>query len=652
MRYIGSKSKLLDIISETLSKHLYGWETTFCDLFGGTNIVGSHFKEKFEIISNDLLYFSYINAKATIENNGGLTFRGLKAVGIKSPLAYLQEQANAYIHSDKINYYELNYSPTGEAQYFSVENAKRIDFIRDTIDEWRANFLITELEEAYLIACLLNAVPKVSNITGTYGAYLKTWDKRALKPLVLEPITVIDNHRHNKCFNEDSIRLANRITADITYIDTPYNNRQYASNYHLLENIAKNDKPSLHGKTRIFDWQYAKSEFSVKNQAEDAMNRLIQSIHSTHVMLSYSNEGLIDREALVQIIEKYAVKGTIEEIKIPYRKYKSKIPSESDSLYELLFYFQRKEGSHQMFSTKDERTNTLTKTSVWSCRSPRYIKSPLNYIGGKYKLLDQIIPLFPQNISTFLDLFSGGANVGINVSAKKYIFNDMNTRINELFRYFMSSDADSIISEIKEVIRQWGLSKENEEAYLMFRDYYNKNPEPILLYTLVSFSYNYQFRFNNAMQYNNPFGRNRSHFSSRMEENLRRFVTKLHEIDACFTDNYFEEYDYRSLSSQDFVYLDPPYLITTGSYNDGNRGFKNWGKNEETQLYKLLVKLNERDIRYALSNVIEHKGKENKQLIEFINSNDVTVHYLDFNYDNSSHNSKSKGSLEVLVTNY
>ena len=281
-----------------------------------------------------------------------------------------------------------------------------------------------------------------------------------------------------------------------------------------------------------------------------------------------------------------------------------------------------------------------------------YIKSPLNYVGGKYKLLNQIIPKFSKNIDTFVDLFSGGCNVGINVNANTYVFNDINCRINEMFRFFATQSEDELVAEIKSRIDEFQLSKTNEDGYLKFREQYNSNPNPLDLYILVSYSYNYQFRFNNSMKFNNPFGRNRSQFSENMERNLRLFINKLRTMDAIFTDKCFTELDLLSLSKDDFVYLDPPYLITTGSYNDGNRGFLNWGRSQEEQMYNLMEQLSSRGIKFALSNVLEHKGKTNEFLKSYIENNSVNVHYLDSNYNNSSYNSKKTGCVELLITNY
>ena len=649
MRYIGSKIEIIPYIDKLLNKHITESDTTFLDLFGGTNVVGEYFKKKFKIYSNDLLYFSYVNAKAIIENNEELFFLGLKNLGITSPLDYLQKEAENYISSSHVGYYEKSYSPTGNAMYLSVENAKRIDFIRDKIDTWREQNIITNNEFYYLLSVLIEAIPFVSNTTGTYGAFLKHWDKRAYKPLELVPLSVLNNHSENKCFNVDANELVKTLSVDIAYIDTPYNSRQYASNYHLLENIAVNNKPALKGVTKIFDWNKKKSNYCTKTHALEAMTDLIQNIDARHIIVSYNNEGIIAEEDLINLLKEESYNKSVDVVRIPYRKYKSKVQSKAENLYEILLYIQKKPYNK---IREDLKENTTENISTWKCDKKAFIKSPLNYIGGKYRLLSQILPLFPDNINTFLDLFSGGANVGINVPANKHIFNDMNVRINEMFRYFNSITAAEAVEQVKRVIKENNLSKTNEEEYLDFRKKYNCSPNPLDLYVLSCYSYNYQFRFNNSMEFNNPFGRNRSHFSENMENNLVKFINKLHSINANFTDEYFENIDIEMLGENDFVYMDPPYLITTGSYNDGNRGFKDWGIEEEKELYQLMRILTKKNVRYALSNVIEHKGKTNTLLTNFVSEENVFVHKLDFSYNHSSHNTTRAGSIEVLITNY
>lgn len=648
LRYIGSKQLLLKKIESLLDKHIVGDEEIFLDLFAGTNSVGLYFKNRYTIYSNDLLYFSYVHAKAVIENNKQLSFATLKKNGIDNPFYYLQNEDN--INSNRTSYYQEAYTPLGNTMYLSIENGRKIDFIREKLDEWKMKRWVTDEEYYYLLSSLIESIPYVSNITGTYGAFLKHWDKRALKPLELVPLEVKNNNRKNIAFNKDANELVKEISADIVYIDTPYNTRQYASNYHVLENIATNLHPELKGKTKIFDWSSLRSDYATKKNALNAMESLIKNIDTTHIILSYNNEGIINEDELIELLSKYAVDNHIEVERIPYRKYKSKISSEQNDLYELLIYLQRKPIEPKKIKVECLIENDEKK--VWHPQTQKYLKSPLNYIGGKYKLLNQIIPLFPDNINTFVDLFSGGANVGINVVAKYYIFNDMNNKINEMFRYFNNYTADELILKIKNRINQYGLSKTNESAYLKFRKDYNDNPNPLDLYVLVSYSYNYQFRFNNSMEFNNPFGRNRSQFSKNMEKNLRLFVDKLRSMDAIFTDELFNNVDLDFLTPQDFVYLDPPYLITKGNYNDGNRGFVNWGEKQERDMYDLMDRLTQKGVRYALSNVLKHKGRTNNLLNDYIDFHDVHINYLDYHYNNSSYNTIGSGSTEVLITNY
>jgi len=283
------------------------------------------------------------------------------------------------------------------------------------------------------------------------------------------------------------------------------------------------------------------------------------------------------------------------------------------------------------------------------------VKSPLNYIGGKYKILPQILPLFPDNINTFVDLFAGGCNVGINAKANKIIFNDNLTYLIDFFKTIQQQELEITLNHIKKRIKEFDLSITNDKAYKEFRDYYNKTKEPLDLFVLIAFSFNHQIRFNNNHQFNNPFGKNRSSFNPKMQYNLEKFIIKLKTLNIEFTNLNFDEFDFSQLSKTDFVYADPPYLITTGTYNDGKRGFTGWNEKEELKLLQILSNLNKRNIKFALSNVIEHKGKTNHLLINWIKDNSFLMNYINKNYANSNYQTKNReknGSIEVLITNY
>ncbi|EGQ3542994.1 DNA adenine methylase, partial [Staphylococcus pseudintermedius] len=313
MRYIGSKAILLNEIEKVIEKNVSGSEGSFLDLFAGTNTVANHFKHKYEVTTNDILYFSFVNSKAKIENNNPLKYSKL---GI-DPFKYLNDDNNA-LNYNGCFYYTNNYTPCGNAMYFSEENGKKIDFIRNTIDEWYNNNLLEEYEYYYLVSSLIEAIPYISNITGTYGAFLKHWDKRALNKLEIKPLTIINNGYNNKSYNQDANILVKNIKSDITYIDTPYNNRQYASNYHLLENIARNTKPKLNGKTKIFDWSFLKSKYSMKSKAFDSLEDLISNLDTTYLILSYNDEGIINVTDLLELLKKYSIDGKVDVTEIPY----------------------------------------------------------------------------------------------------------------------------------------------------------------------------------------------------------------------------------------------------------------------------------------------------------------------------------------------
>uniref|UniRef100_UPI0034DFCB6E Dam family site-specific DNA-(adenine-N6)-methyltransferase n=1 Tax=Candidatus Thiodubiliella endoseptemdiera TaxID=2738886 RepID=UPI0034DFCB6E len=284
------------------------------------------------------------------------------------------------------------------------------------------------------------------------------------------------------------------------------------------------------------------------------------------------------------------------------------------------------------------------------------IKSPLNYIGGKHKLLNQLLPLFPNNIDNFVDLFSGGCNVAVNINSNKVYCNDNLIFLIEMFNDFKSKGYRKVLSHVEQRIKQFDLSLTNTVGYIELRREYNKNKKPLDLFVLTAYSFNHQIRFNNSHEFNNPFGKNRSCFNERMKYNLKNFIDEVENKDIIFSNSSFEEFDTSFLKGEDFVYCDPPYLITTGTYNDGKRGFKGWGEKEELILLEKLDELDKKNIKFGLSNVIEHKGKENVLLKKWLNKNpNYKINYLNFDYSNSNYQTfikDKKSSIEVFITNY
>lgn len=284
-----------------------------------------------------------------------------------------------------------------------------------------------------------------------------------------------------------------------------------------------------------------------------------------------------------------------------------------------------------------------------------YVKSPLNYTGGKYKLLPQLLSLFPKDINTFVDLFAGGGNVALNVRAKRVVFNDLMWQVPNMLEEFKRLGVQECLRRIDGYIEEYSLSKENREGYLRLRERYNEPfdvefavQDPLMLYTLICYSFNNQIRFNSKQEYNMPFGKNRSSFNPALREKFVAFVNRLQEIDIEFAAKDFRELKEDELGASDFVYCDPPYLITVASYNE-NGG---WGEQAERELLSKLDKLNDAGVRFALSNVLESKGTSNDILKEWTKK--YKVIYLDHTYSNCSYHKKDKVSkdVEVLIINY
>ena len=281
-----------------------------------------------------------------------------------------------------------------------------------------------------------------------------------------------------------------------------------------------------------------------------------------------------------------------------------------------------------------------------------YIKCPLNYTGGKYKILSSIFEIIPKNVDTFVDLFAGGFNVGINVDAKKIICNDHINYIIDLYQYFRETNIEDIVTAIKKKIEEFDLSLTNAEGYNLLRVHYNETKDIVDFFVLTCYSFNHQIRFNNKHQFNTPFGKNRSSYNTNIEKNLVAFCNALQLKNIEFYNEDFLLVDLSGLGENDLVYCDPPYLISNGSYNDGKRGFKNWTEKEEKELLGLLDKLNANGIKFALSNVFYHKGMSNELLIEW--SKKYHVFYIDKSYANCSYQFKDRSTktVEVLVTNF
>ncbi len=331
MRYIGNKENLLPQIYEIFQqKNIQG--KSFFDVFSGTANVGKYFKNlDYQIFSSDLMYFSYVLQKAYICNNEDcqfeklltkLNFRSTKL--FCSPLEMVVEYLNQIEPQEGFIYQNYTPEPTQHLEkprmYFSSENGKIIDAIRLKIEQWKSEDLLTENEYFILLACLIETVPFYANIAGVFGAFHKKWDVRAIKKMELRTIPLLKNNHQNFVFNQNSVDLVSQIKADIYYLDPPYNQRQYAPNYHLLETIAKYDNPIIKGVSGMRDYSEQKSGFCNAKTALQELEKIATLGSYNYLVLSYNSEGIMQSDDIINTLAKY---GNIELVEFDYLRFKS-----------------------------------------------------------------------------------------------------------------------------------------------------------------------------------------------------------------------------------------------------------------------------------------------------------------------------------------
>ncbi|MBI9039804.1 DNA adenine methylase [Lutibacter sp.] len=294
MNYIGSKHKLSSFLKKSILSVVGSniSNLVFCDLFAGTGIVGRNFKPIVkQVISNDVEFYSYVLNRNYIGNSEKLE--------MEDRLAFLNNLEG------KKGFIFQNYCENGlqNRLYFSAENGRKIDAIRKQIEQWKTSKEVSDDEYFFLLASLIESADKVANTASVYGAYLKKIKKSAQKNLLLIPANFDVTKNSHKVFNEDSNTLIQNIKGDILYLDPPYNARQYGSNYHLLNTIAKYDEFQPQGKTGLRN--YYRSSYCKKNEVKNSFEELIKNANFTYVFLSYNNEGLMTEDEVCTIMKKY-----------------------------------------------------------------------------------------------------------------------------------------------------------------------------------------------------------------------------------------------------------------------------------------------------------------------------------------------------------
>jgi site-specific DNA-methyltransferase (adenine-specific) len=330
-RYIGNKTKLTPFILKKVEK-LIGKNGIVADVMAGTGTVALELRKAgYSIVASDVMTYSYHHLMVNLCLNSVPLFYELEKQGVvDNDKSSMYEAVILYLNNvnPKEGFFFREFSPGGSPingceprKYFSTENAKKIDGIREKINEWIEKKYVNELEESLLKHTLIMAVNEVANISGTYGYFLSDFKKNAKAPLVLKAVDFYPNNSQGHIVLQGyAENLAQKITADLCYLDPPYMKRQYAANYHILETIARGDFPDAIGKSGLRDWWDQHSKLCTKTKGLQSFEKIIGTMNCRKFLVSYSEDGLFSLDQLVECFSKF---GTVEVQTIEYSRFKS-----------------------------------------------------------------------------------------------------------------------------------------------------------------------------------------------------------------------------------------------------------------------------------------------------------------------------------------
>ena len=357
--YIGNKRKLLPLIFEAILKcHSQVDIATplFVDFFAGSGVVSRLAKKNsFKVIANDWEPYSFFYNSAYIEQNDYPLFNELG--GIDKAYKYLNslEGIHGYISEYYCPWDDKNPDIKRERMFFTHKNGMQIDAIREKIDGWEKKGKIDLKEKAILLSSLIYSVSYVSNTSGVFKGFHNGWGGktgtalyRILSDIKLIPPVLFNNNKENMVYQLDAQSLAEKLSEkekiNIAYLDPPYNQHPYGSNYHILNTVALWDKPEINklilvngkklNKSAIRkDWRTERrSAYNYKNEAIKAFEKLIKSINADHILLSYSTDGHMDLKEVLEIMAEY---GKLSMVTKPYKRYRVSTPRMSAKPYNI-----------------------------------------------------------------------------------------------------------------------------------------------------------------------------------------------------------------------------------------------------------------------------------------------------------------------------
>ncbi len=350
-RYIGNKTKLLPILMEVIAEET-PLNATVVDLMSGTGSVAVALrKHGYHVIAADMMTYSKHHLVTQLLLDAPPSFcRIIEHLNIDITDKSGYEEVLKYLNSlpEKESYFFNEFSPEGtpsngspSRKYFTTQNAKKIDSIREEINSWIKDNLISQEEESVLKHTLIMAVNDVANISGTYGYFLSKFNTNSLQTITLEPIQFIsEGNTSNTVIQGFAEEIASTITADVCYIDPPYMKRQYAANYHILETIARGDFPETIGKSGLRNWWDQHSKFCTKTKIRESFTKVITEMNCNKFIISYSEDGLLSLDELIALFSPF---GEVSYKTIEYSRFRSNNSLLSKKLNEYIIILTKRE---------------------------------------------------------------------------------------------------------------------------------------------------------------------------------------------------------------------------------------------------------------------------------------------------------------------
>ena len=636
-RYTGNKQKLMTWIGKQIKLYCKDSSSLF-DVFAGTGSVTNYFINDYKrFVINDFLYSNNVIYNAFF----------LQEQHDNKKIKNICEEYNTKV-CEESNYISDNFGD----KYFSLSDAKKIGCIREDIE---SKYLANEInykEYTILLSSLIYSLDRISNTVGHYEAYIKnTKIKDVFKYELIKPIK-LSKEQEIEIYKEDSNELSKRIKADIAFIDPPYNSRQYSRFYHLLETVIKWEKEELFG-TAMKPKEENMSEYC-KSKAVKAFEELINNLNTKYIVVTYNNTYTSKSSSSQNKI-------TLEQIKtILSKKGKTKIFEQS---YKAFNAGKTELDGHKEYLFITKVVDSKEEIDI------KPVRSPFFYVGDKYKLMPQLQKLFPKNINNYIEPFVGGGSSFLNTNANKYTLNDLNTYIVNLHEEFIKyrKKPNELFDKLFKLVEEYNLScsykgqqvpeelkkkyvktyyaKFNKSSYEKLRKDFNSNKDNnMLLYLLLIYGFNHMVRFNGSGDFNLPVGN--VDFNNNVYQALQNYLMLTRDKDIKFYNMDFVKF-IKSIKFEkdDYVFLDPPYLISSCEYN------KMWNEEREKELFNILDELNEKGVRFGITNLIYHKGNENHLFDAW--SKKYFVYNIDSNYISFNDNTNKKiTSKEVFVTNY